>query len=409
MRRRGLAPPRPLGYAAGMRAVFPRTVLPLAFCQALLFAGNAIVVSTTALVGAQLAPHVLLATLPMGLQFLGMVSASLPMSLLMGRIGRRLGFSAGAGLGMTAGLLGAGAIVLEAFWLFCLATWLYGTYAGTSGFFRFAAAEAAPEEVRPRAISWVLVGGVLAAFVGPRLADASAGLIAAHLYAGCYLAITGLTAVMLATLQSARFAPTPSRTAARGGRPLALIVRQPRFVVALASAAVGQSSMSFLMVSTPLAMIGCGHAFTDATTVIQWHVLGMFAPSFVTGSIIQRVGAERVIAAGAGLVLAAVVVGTQGVAFANFWLGLVLLGVGWNFMYVGGTTMLTQTYTHEERARVEGVNETCLFATVVAASTSSGAILDLLGWSAMNLVVVLPLTAVLVGLALVGRGAPRPA
>jgi MFS family permease len=392
-----------------MRAVFPRTVLPLAVCQAILFAGNTIVVSTTALVGAQLAPHVLLTTLPMGLQFLGMVSASLPMSLVMGRLGRRFGFSAGATLGMTAGLVGAGAIVLDAFWLFCLATWLYGTYAGTSGFFRFAAAEAAPEEVRPRAISWVLLGGVLAAFVGPRLADASAELVPAHLYAGCYLVITALVTAMLATVQATRFAPTPSRRTAAGGRPLAQIVRQPRFLVALGGAAVGQSSMSFLMVSTPLAMLGCGHAFGDATTVIQWHVLGMFAPSFVTGSIIRRVGAEPVIAAGAGLILAAVAVGVEGLAFANFWGGLVLLGVGWNFMYVGGTTLLTTTYAPAERARVEGINETCLFATVVAASTASGAVLDTLGWQAMNLVVVAPLTLVLVSLALVGRGAPRTA
>jgi hypothetical protein len=255
----------------------------------------------------------------------------------------------------------------------------------------------------------VLLGGVLAAFVGPRLADASAGLLAAHLYAGCYLVITALTTLMLATVQTARFAPTPARRVGRGGRPLGEIVRQPRFVVALASAAVGQSSMSFLMVSTPLAMLGCGHAFADATSVIQWHVVGMFAPSFVTGSIIQRVGAERVVAAGAGLILAAVAVGTQGLAFANFWLGLVLLGVGWNFMYVGGTTLLTTTYTPEERARVEGVNETCLFATVVLASTSSGAVLDQVGWNAMNLLVVAPLAAVLAGLALVGRRAPRTA
>jgi len=392
-----------------MRDLFARTVLPLAVCQALLFAGNTIVVSTTALVGAQLAPHVLLTTLPMGLQFLGMVSASLPMSLVMGRCGRRLGFSAGASLGMTAGLLGALAIVLESFWLFCLATWLYGTYAGTSGFFRFAAAEAAPGEVRARAISWVLLGGVLAAFVGPRLADASAALVPTHLYAGCYLAVTAVATLMLASVQATRFAPPPSRRAAAGGRPLAQIVRQPRFLVALGAAAVGQSAMAFLMVSTPLAMLGCGHAFTDATTVIQWHVVGMFAPSFVTGSIIQRVGAARVIAAGAGLILAAVAVGTQGLAFGHFWGGLVLLGVGWNFMYVGGTTLLTTTYTNAERARVEGVNETCLFATVVAASTASGAVLDQLGWYAMNLVVVVPLTLVLVGLALIGRGAPRPA
>jgi len=392
-----------------MRAVFAHTVLPLAVCQALLFAGNAIIVSTTALVGASLAPHVLLATLPMGLQFLGMVSASLPMSLVMGRAGRRFGFSLGAGLGVTAGLVGAAAILLSSFWLFCLGTWLYGTFAGTSVFFRFAAAEAAPAAVRARAIAWVLLGGVVAAFVGPLVADRSAELVPGSLYAGCYLAITALTALMLAVVQAARFAPTPSRQAVAGGRPLGQIARQPRFVLAVASAAVGQSAMAFLMVSTPLAMLACGHAFADATTVIQWHIVGMFAPSFVTGSIIQRAGAEPVIAAGAGLMLAAIAVGSQGLALSDFWLGLVLVGVGWNLMYVGGTTLLTTTYRPEERARVEGVNETCLFATVVAASTASGAVLDTLGWNAMNLVVIVPLVVVLAGLACVRRGAPQTA
>ena len=392
-----------------MRAVFRHTVLPLALCQALLFACNTIIVSTTALVGASLAPHVLLATLPMGLQFLGMVTASMPMSLFMGRAGRRTGFSLGSGLGMAAGLLGATAIVLESFWLFGAATFLYGTYAGASGFFRFAAAEAVAPDAKARAISWVLVGGVAAAFVGPPLAEASAELVPQHLYAGCYLVITALAVAMLGVVRTARFAPPAPREERAGGRPLMAIVAQPRFMLALASAAVGQSSMSFLMVSTPLAMLACGHAFGDATTVIQWHVVGMFAPSFVTGSLITRFGVERVIGTGVLLILAAIAVNTEGLDFANFWLGLLLLGVGWNFMFIGGTTLLTQTYTPAERARVEGVNEAILFTTVVLASSSSGAVLAWLGWSLMNLAVIVPLALVLAALALVPRGAAAPA
>ncbi len=388
---------------------FQKTVLPLALCQALLFAGNTIVISTTALVGASLAPHVLVVTLPMGLQFLGMVTASLPMSLLMGRLGRRWGFSLGAGLGMTAGLIGAAAIVIDSFALFCLATFLYSTYAGTSGFFRFAAAEAVTPMLKPRAIAWVLLGGVVAAFVGPPIADASAELLPRHLYAGCYLAISTVAMLMLGVVQLTRFMPPATAHERAGGRPLGAIVRQPRFVLAIASAAIGQSSMAFLMVSTPLAMLGCGHSFSDATTVVQWHVVGMFAPSFVTGTLIARLGVERVIGAGVLLILAAIAVNSQGLAFTNFWLGLVLLGVGWNFMYIGGTTLLTSTYAPAERSRVEGVNETILFTTVVLASSFSGAVLGVAGWTSMNLLVIAPLVLVLAGLVVLPRRMPQAA
>ncbi|MFW5832962.1 MAG: MFS transporter, partial [Pseudomonadota bacterium] len=183
----------------------------------------------------------------------------------------------------------------------------------------------------------------------------------------------------------------------------------PRFVVALASAAVGQSVMSFLMVSTPLAMIGCGHAFTDATFVIQWHVIAMFAPSFVTGQLIQRFGVERIIVTGAALNLACVAVNVSGLDVAHFWLGLVLLGVGWNFMFVGGTTLLTRAYAPEERAKVEGVNEVCMFGTVVFASGGSGAMLEILGWTAMNLVVIVPIVAVTIALVSLQRAEAKAA
>ncbi len=391
-----------------MQPAFVRTVLPLALCQSYLFACNTIVISTTALVGAHLAPSPMLATVPMGLQFLGMVAASMPVSLLMGRFGRRLGFSLGAGLGMVAGVVGAAAIVAGLFWAFCVATFLYGTYAGASGFFRFAAAEAVEGKLKSRAIAWVLLGGILAAFVGPALADLSRDWLAPFLFAGCFLVVTGIASLMLATLQVTRFAPLSTERGGTGGRPLGAIMRQPRFLAALASAAVGQSSMSFLMVATPLAMIGCGHAFGDATMVIQWHVVAMFAPSFFTGNLIQRFGVERVIAAGAGLILACIAVNTQGLDVAHFWLGLVLLGVGWNFMFVGGTTLLTRTYAAEERAKVEGINEVCMFGTVVLASGASGAMLETIGWTAMNLLVVVPVLAVIVALLWVGARAPRP-
>jgi MFS family permease len=392
-----------------MPPALTRTVLPLALCQACLFATNTIVISTTALVGAHLAPSPMLSTLPMGLQFLGMVAASMPLSLLMGRFGRRLGFSLGAGLGMVAGLAGAAAIVAGSFWAFGLATFLYGTYAGASAFFRFAAAEAVEPALKARAIAWVLLGGILAAFVGPPLADLSRDWLSPYLFAGCFLVVTGIATLMLLTLQLAAFAPLAPTRAGGGGRPLGVIVRQPRFIAALAGAAVGQSSMSFLMVATPLAMIGCGHAFGDATLVIQWHVVAMFAPSFVTGRLIDRIGVERVVVLGAAIILACVGVNIHGLEVAHFWLGLVLLGIGWNFMFVGGTTLLTRTYAPEERAKVEGLNEVCMFGTVVLVSGLSGAMLETIGWTAMNLLVVGPVVLVAAALLLVQRPSARPA
>ena len=386
-----------------MESAFRRTVLPLALCQACLFAGNTVVIATSALVGAQLAPHPSLATVPMGFQFLGMVLASLPVSLVMGRRGRRFGFSLGAGFGILAGLVGATAIVVGLFWAFCAATFLYGVYAGASGFFRFAAAEAVERRLKPRAIAWVLLGGVLAAFVGPALAETSRDWLAPHLFAGCFLVISSAAILMLATVRATSFAPPLAAKARTGGRPLGEIVRQPKFVVALASATIGQSSMSFLMVSTPLAMLGCGHTFGDATMVVQWHVVAMFLPSLVTGSLIERFGVEPIIATGAVLLLACIAVNVQGVDVGHFWLGLVLLGVGWNFMYVGGTSLLTRTYGSEERARVEGINEVCLFATVVVASSASGAVLQSAGWTAMNLAVIAPVLAIAIAVLTVGR------
>ncbi|MEO1091286.1 MAG: MFS transporter [Pseudomonadota bacterium] len=392
-----------------MQGSFERTVLPLSFCQALMFAGNTIVISTTALVGAHLAPDPRMATLPMGLQFLGMVMASMPMSLLMGRCGRRAGFSLGAGLGMASGLIGAAAIVLGSFWLFGLATFVYGTYAGGSTYFRFAAAESVSPAAKGRAISWVLAGGVLAAFVGPTLADLSRDWLLPFMFAGCFLVVTMLGTAMLLTVQLTRFVEPTDECRGTGGRPLAAIVSQPRFVAALASAAVGQCAMSFLMVSTPLAMLGCGLAFSDATMVVQWHVVAMFAPSFVTASLIRRFGVERVIATGAALILACVAVNRDGLDVANFWLGMVLLGIGWNFMFVGGTTLVTQTYAPAERSKVEGFNEVCLFTTVVIASSGSGALLEVAGWATMNLLVVPPVLAVAVGLLFLHRRRPQTA
>ncbi|HET6521013.1 MAG TPA: MFS transporter, partial [Geminicoccaceae bacterium] len=258
-------------------------------------------------------------------------------------------------------------------------------------FYRFAAADAADEAFRGRAISYVLAGGVLAAVLGPELAKATRELLAPILFAGCFLAVAGLG---LATLLVLCFVtiPRPGAEERRGsGRPLGRIARQPAFAVAALAAMVAYGVMSLVMTATPLAMVACGLGFDDAAFVIQWHVLGMYAPSFFSGHLVGRFGAPNMIVAGALLIFACVGVNLSGVELVQFWAGLVLLGLGWNFMFVGATTLVTTTYAPAEKAKVQALNDFLMFGTVAAAALSSGALQQLIGWTAVNLAVIAPL------------------
>lgn len=373
-----------------------RDVLLLAVCQALLATGNAVVITTSALAGQILAPEGL-ATIPLFLQFLAIMVATLPASLLMKRIGRQAGFAVGACFAIAAGGLGCVAILQGSFWLFCLASIFYGVFMGFGMYYRFAAADVAEPAFRPRAISYVLAGGIVAAIAGPELAKATSELFAPTLFAGCFAAIAVLGLATLLVLAFIRIPPPSEEERTGQGRPLSLIVRQPTFLVALGGAAIAQGAMVLVMTATPLAMAFCGHGFGDTAFVIQWHVLGMFAPSFFTGHLISRFGTLNIMTVGGALIIACLGVALSGVEIVQFWSALFLLGIGWNFMFIGGTTLLTTTYAPAEKAKVQAINDLLTFGAAALASLSSGVLHHQIGWQAVNVSMILPVAAMMCG------------
>ena len=366
------------------------SVAILAVCQALGMSCLALSITITALVGKGLAPTAALATLPLTFQFVATASMTIPASLLMGRFGRRAGFTLGCLLGIAGGSISCLAVFLSSFWLFCLGAAFLGGFGTHVALYRFAAADVAGPAHRSRAISYVMVGGVVAAVLGPELAKWTKEIFAPILFAGGYAAIAVLGFLTLVLVQ---FAALPKPLSLKGrdrGRPLAEIVRQPSLIVAVLCAMVAYGSMNLIMVSTPLAMVACAHPFETAAFVIQWHVVGMYAPSFITGHIIHRIGALPVIAIGGLLILACVTINQTGVEVLQFWAALLLLGVGWNFMFVGGTSLLTETYRPEEQPRVQAFNEFMVFGTTAVTALASGAVFSTLGWQWVNLGTVVP-------------------
>ena len=386
-----------------------RNVFLLALCQAAGMSNATLMLSVTALVGAKLAPDIRLATLPLALQWLAVMLLATPAAFLMKHHGRRLGLSLSAAFGILAGLLGAWAISAESFLLFCLTSLPFGASAVGVLFYRFAAAEVADEAFKSRAISLVLAGGVIAAVLGPELAKRSKDLLEA-IFAGGYVMIALLSLVILLLLQFTTI-PKPDETErSRGGRPLLELARQPVFIVAVLCALIGYGTMNLVMTVTPPAMIGQGHPFDSAALVIQWHVLGMYAPSFFTGHVIARLGVLRVLITGAVLMLGCTAVNLLGAGDVwTFAAALVLLGVGWNFLFVGGTTLLTESYRPEEKAKVQGMNEFLVWGTVACTSLSAGALHNAAGWGAINVAATLPLAAVLLALAFFARHRRRAA
>jgi MFS family permease len=384
----------------------PRTIATvgiLAICQALTMTCSALVISITALVGEQLAPRPGLSTLPLALQFLALMGVSPVASQVMKRFGRRAGFTQGSLLGIAGGGLGVLAIIQASYPLYCAAAALTGAFLAHGMYYRFAAADAVDESYRSRAISLVTAGGVLAAVLGPQIANHSRALLPQATYAGGYLAIAGLCALALVLVQ---FAALPKPTAEERreiGRPLGRIVRQLALLVAVFCGMVAYGSMNLVMSITPPAMIGHDHAFPDAALVIQWHVFAMFAPSVFTGHLIHRFGVRPVMAVGACAMLGAAGANLAGTQMAHFAAGLVLLGLGWNFLFVGGTTLVTELHDVAEKAKVQAFNDVLVFGTVAATALLSGVIYDQLGWQAVNLAVVVPLLAVLAVIALAPR------
>jgi len=376
------------------------SVLRLAGCMALNQTALSLIMTVAALSGRLLAgddPQ--LATLPLACMFIAMMATTIPASLLMGRLGRKAGFALGAFLGLAAGLAGALALWQGWFWLLAVALWLYGMAASHANFYRFAAVEVTTPAFKSRAISYVLAGGVIAGVLGPFLANHGKDLLAPFTFVGSFLAIAALSLLILPVLMTVRFpAPVQATVADGPARPIWEIMRQPKFVIAATGGMIGYGSMNLLMVSTPLAMDGCGFSFADASTVIQWHILGMYVPSFFTGQLIRRFGVLKVMAAGAVVIMAAAAINLHGISYWHFWAALILLGVGWNFLFVGGTTLLTETYRPSERAKTQAANDFLVFGTTAVTALSSGLVYSEGGWDWLNIGVLPALGLVLVAI-----------
>ena len=360
-----------------------KNVAVLAACQALLFTNNSTAIALNGLAGYALAANKALATLPVTAWVIGGALSTLPASLLMKRIGRRSGFTVGALTGMVGAAICSFALYLESFWLFCFGTMVFGVYNAAAQYYRFAAADVASADFKAKAISLVLAGGLVGGIVGPETSKFTVDLLQTH-YLGAYLSLIGFLVLVVLALQWLDI-PVPVAAAHKEStRPLGQIMAQPVFVVAVLAAAGAYGVMNLLMTATPLAMGLCGHPYAAAATVIGWHVVGMFGPSFFTGSLIKRFGVLQVMAAGALLLYVVVAIALSGVSIPHFWFALVLLGVGWNFLYIGGTTLIAEACTPPERAKTQGANDLIIFAVMAASSFGSGLLLEKSGWQMLN-------------------------
>ncbi len=397
----------PIPYGTIDDALARRNAMVLAVAQALAGGNNTVIVSTASIVGAVLAPDKGLATLPITAMVIGMWFGTLPVGWLARRFGRRFALQIGSVFGVLSGLISYSAVMHGQFWLLLIGTFCGGLYAAAHNSYRFAAADTASEAFRPKVVSWVLAGGVFAAVIGPQLVIFTKDLLSPHMFAASYLGQSACALIAALVLMFVKIPPLPA-TRIENPRPLAAIVRTPRFIVAVACGMASYAMMNMVMTSAPLAMIGCGHSVTDATLGIQWHVLAMYAPSFVTGSLISRFGVERITGIGLGLIALTAVVGLAGITVAHFWSALVLLGVGWNLAFIGATTMVTQCHRPHERNKVQAFNDFLIFGSMAVASFSSGQMLEYLGWQAINEVIfptILVAGAMLVWLALRKRAA----
>jgi len=374
-----------------------RNVAVLAFAQALFMSIQGMGIAATPLAAyALLGPdEKWLATVPIFLVHLSIMGTTIPASLLMGVVGRRAGFMMGALLGVAAGGVGCYAMFEQSFPLLCLASVFQGMQAGFFWYFRLAAADAAEPAFRAKAISLVMAGGVIAGFLGPETAKWAVDWLAPVTFAGIYLAMTAFSIAVLALVQYVRIPRLSREERAAGGRPMAEIARQPAYRVALAASVCGYAVMTLTMSATPLAMLACGFSFADSATVIQGHIIAMFLPSFFTGHLINRVGVLPVIAAGGLIEVGCAIVNLSGVEFNNFLIANILVGLGWNFAYVGGSTLLTTTYTPAERAKVQASHDFTVYLATASAAALSGLLQAKAGWTILNLA-ALPLMAMVV-------------
>jgi MFS family permease len=370
-------------------------VVRLAAAQALTGANSAVIFATGSIVGATLAPNISFATVPLSMYVVGLAAGTLPTGAISRLYGRRVAFIIGTGCGVLTGLLGAFAILQSSFALFCCATFLGGLYGAVSQSYRFAAADGASAEYRPKAVSWVMAGGVFAGVLGPQLVQWTMDIWPPYLFAFSFVVQAMVALVAMAVLAGVD-APKPVPSDLHGGRPLLEIVWQPRFIAAALCGIIACPMMNLVMTSAPLAMKICGLSVSDSNFGIQWHIVAMYGPSFFTGTLILRFGAPRIVAIGLLLEAGAAAVGLSGITAMHFWATLFILGIGWNFSFVGASALVLETHRPQERNKVQAFNDFLVFGMMAIGSFSSGQLLANYGWSAVNLVVFPP---VLLGLA----------
>lgn len=372
-------------------------IVRLTVAQALAGANSVVVYATGAIIGNMLAPSKALATLPISIFVVGMAACILPVGTIAKRHGRRAAFLGGTGCGVLTGLLAALAVVLGSFWMFCLATFFGGAYAAVVLSFRFAAADGVHASRRARALSFVMGGGVVAGVVGPQLVTHTMYLWPAHMFAATFISQAIVAAISAILLQGVRL-PMPTAAEVAGGRPLLAIARQPLFLIAATCGAVSYMLMNFLMTAAPLAMQMCGHSQESSNLGLQWHVIAMYAPSFFTGRLIARFGAARVVVAGLLLTGLSAAVGLMGIDVAHFWLTLILLGIGWNFGFIGASAMVLESHRPEEKTRVQSLNDFIVFGTMAVGSFASGSLLATYNWYTVLSVSFIPLAMAMVAL-----------
>ncbi|MBX3611892.1 MAG: MFS transporter [Hydrogenophaga sp.] len=384
----------------------------LAGTQGLFFTNNVVFIAINGLVGLSLAPLGWMATLPVMGYVLGGALATPLVAITQHRWGRKASFMVGLVVALVSALVAAWAVSIHSFWLLVAATVVAGYYSANAQLYRFAAAELAAPPQRERAVSLVLAGGLIGAIAGPNLAKYTREAMTTP-FVGAYLSLAVVAVIAMALLAFMHFPPPPAAKAgADNGRPLREIMRQPVFIVATAGAALGYGVMNLLMAATPLAMQVCGYPFDDAALVLEWHVIGMFAPGFFTGNLIRRFGALPIMAVGVVLNLACILIALSGVDLHQFLIALFLLGVGWNFLFTGSTTLSLQAYRPEEKDRAQAAINFFVLATMAMTSFASGALVTTQGWTWLNIGSLLPVAVLglsLAWLAHTRRAAQNPA
>lgn len=374
-------------------------VVRLAAAQALTGANSAVIFATGSIVGATLAPDMSLATVPLSMYVVGLAAGTLPTGAISRRFGRRWAFVIGTGLGTLTGLIGSFAILHASFTLFCLATFLGGLYGSVAQSYRFAAADGASAAYRPKAVSWVMAGGVFAGVLGPQLVQWTMDIWSPYLFAFSFLVQAAVALIAMGIVAGVDM-PKPAPADLHGGRPLLTIVTQPRFVAAALCGVIAYPMMNLVMTSAPLAMKMCGLSLSDSNFGIQWHIVAMYGPSFFTGALIARFGAPKVVAAGLLLEAGAAGIGLSGITTMHFWATLIVLGMGWNFSFIGASALVLETHRPQERNKVQAFNDFLVFGMMAIGSFSSGQLLANYGWSAVNMVVFPPVAIGLVALSL---------